>query len=180
MQEDGSRRLVELRDPIEADARIHFSYPPVAEIVRMYGGETSDLPKPSMDRSERWLKWLRDQPFSKVIVWGGDPVGQVRLHSLNEADKRARLAIGLFGEAHLGHGIGRDAIGLTLDHAFGNIGLHRVDLRVLSYNQRAIRCYQSCGFVHEGTEREAAWIDGAWHDDWIMGILAHEHQERQR
>lgn len=179
MRNAGSGLLVELRDPVDADAHVHFSYPPVAEIVRMYGGETSDLPKPNMDRSKRWLQWLRDQPFSKVIVYGGDPVGQVRLHSLNEADKRARLAIGLFGEAHLGHGIGREAIGLTLDHAFGDMALHRVDLRVLSYNQRAVRCYLSCGFVHEGTEREAAWINGTWHDDWIMGILAHEHQ-RQR
>nr|WP_246252582.1 GNAT family protein [Sulfitobacter algicola] len=99
---------------------------------------------------------------------------------MNEADKRARLTIGLFGEAHLDRGIGREAICLTLDHAFGDMGLHRVDLRVLSYNQHAIRCYTSCGFVHEGTEREAAWVGGAWHDDWIMGILADEHYERRK
>ncbi|SFC50117.1 GNAT family N-acetyltransferase [Tropicimonas isoalkanivorans] len=55
------------------------------------------------------------------------------------------------------------------------MGLHRVDLRVLSFNTRAIACYRACGFVHEGTEREAAFIDGEWHDDWIMGILSHEH-----
>ncbi len=166
---------VKLRDPIDSDAQVHFSYPPVAEIVRMYGGEMTDLPEPDMDRSKCWLEWLRDHPFAKVIICNGDPVGQVRLHSLDEADKRARLAIGLFAETHVGRGIGRQAIGLTLDHTFGNMGLHRVDLRVLSFNRRAIRCYASCGFVHEGTEREAAWIGGTWHDDWIMGILAHEH-----
>ncbi|MEM1045493.1 MAG: GNAT family protein [Pseudomonadota bacterium] len=171
---------VKLRDPIDADALVHFSFPPAAEIVRMYGGETNDLPSPDLDRSKHWLKWLRDHPFSKVIVCEGDPVGHVRLHSLDKADKRARLAIGLFAEAHLGRGIGRKAIGLTLDHAFGELGLHRIDLHVLSYNKRAIRCYASCGFVHEGTEREAAWIGGNWHDNWIMGILAHEHNARHR
>ncbi|NSX57031.1 hypothetical protein [Parasulfitobacter algicola] len=66
--------FIELRDPVDADAQVHFSYPPVAEIVLMYGGETSDLPAPDMDRSKRWLQWLRDHPFSKVIVCDGDPV----------------------------------------------------------------------------------------------------------
>lgn len=169
------KTAVALRDPMDQDAQVHFSNPPAAEIVRMYGGETTNLPEADLERSNRWLEWLRDHPFAKVIICDGEPVGHVRLHSLEKADKRARMAIGLFAETHLGRGIGRKAIGLTLDHAFGTMGLHRIDLRVLSFNKRAIRCYASCGFVHEGTEREAVWICGSWHDDWIMGILAHEH-----
>ena len=31
--------------------------------------------------------------------------------------------------------------------AFGILGLHRIDLRVLAYNTRAISCYRRCGFV---------------------------------
>ena len=50
-------------------------------------------------------------------------------------------------------------------------GLHRIDLRVLAYNTRATRCYLRAGFVEEGREREAALVDGTWHDDVIMGIL---------
>lgn len=170
--------LIQLRDPVDGDAQVHFSYPPVAEIVRMYGGDATDLPLPNLERSQKWLSWFRNHPFAQIIVCDGTPVGQVRLHTLDRADSSARLAIGLFSETQLGQGIGRRAISLTLDHAFGVMQLHRVDLRVLSYNKRAIRCYASCGFVHEGTEREAAWVDGAWHDDYIMGILATEHTAR--
>ncbi len=83
--------------------------------------------------------------------------------------------VGLLGDSLLGRGIGRAAIRKVLDYAFGSLGLHRVDLRVLSFNQRAIGCYLACGFVHEGTERESACIAGEWHDDWIMSILQHEH-----
>ena len=172
---DREERQVVLRDPVDTDSQVHFSFPPVAEIVRMYGGETTNLPRPDLDRSKRWLSWFRDHPFAKIIVFNGEAVGHVRLHSLEKTDRRARLAIGLFAVSHLGKGIGRRAIRLTLDYAFGPMELHRIDLRVLSYNTRAIRCYTSCGFVHEGTEREAAWIHGAWHDDWIMGILSGEH-----
>jgi hypothetical protein len=38
--------------------------------------------------------------------------------------------------------------------------LQRVDLRVLEYNERAIRCYLKCGFVEEA--REATLAIGAW------------------
>ena len=58
--------------------------------------------------------------------------------------------------------------------AFGILGLHRIDLRVLAYHTRAISCYRRCGFDEEGRERGAAFIDGRWHDDVIMGILEHE------
>ncbi len=166
---------ITLRDPDDGDATLHAALPPSPEIIRMYGGETGSLPKPSLARSKDWLEWLHTHPFNKIILRNEVAVGHVRLHSLSQTDRRARLALGLFRDADLGQGIGRQAIRLTLDHAFGPMGLHRIDLRVLAYNLRAIRCYTACGFRHEGTEREAAWIDAAWHDDWIMGILADEH-----
>ncbi|MEM9725650.1 MAG: GNAT family protein [Pseudomonadota bacterium] len=170
------RPSVLLRDPQEEDAHVHFSHPPTPEIVRMYGGDSGAPPRADRERSKGWLRWLRDHPFAKIILCDGDPVGHVRLHAWRKADKRARLAIGLFAETHLGRGIGREAVRLTLHHAFGSMGLHRVDLRVLAYNQRAIRCYAACGFVHEGTEREAALVGDAWVDEWIMGVLSHEHR----
>ena len=65
---------------------------------------------------------------------------------------------------------------MVLSHAFGTLRLHRVDLRVLSYNERAIRCYRACGFIEEGRERESARVGKAWYDDIIMGVLAREYQ----
>ena len=52
--------------------------------------------------------------------------------------------------------------------------MHRIGIRVLAYNQRAIHAYKKCGFVIEGRERETAFVDGAWHDDVMMGLLDHE------
>ena len=166
---------VQLRPVQDTDAAQHAAWPPEAEIVRMYGGEISKAPQPDLNRSKAWVAWMQDHPFAAMIESDGQTVGHVRLHALSAQDRKARLAIGLFSTQFLGKGIGRHAIALTLDHAFGPMGLHRVDLRVLAYNTRAIRCYKACGFTHEGTERQAAWIAGEWHDDLIMGILSHEH-----
>jgi RimJ/RimL family protein N-acetyltransferase len=54
------------------------------------------------------------------------------------------------------------------------MALHRVWLRVLSDNAPAIRSYESCGFVHEGTQRETCLLDGQWLDDHFYGILDRE------
>lgn len=167
---------VTLRDPVATDAEIHVSYFPPAEFVRMYGGDSESIQQPELATSHRWVEWLKQQPYGKIIEADGAAVGHLRLHTLSNSDHKARLAIGMFATDFVGKGIGRKAIMLALDHAFGEMRLHRIDLRVLAYNERAIRCYRACGFRHEGTEREAAFVDGKWHDDWIMGVLAHEHE----
>lgn len=170
---------VTLRPATEADAGLYARFPPSAEIIRMYGGNAGPLERRTAKQSKAWLTQFREAPFARLIEHRGRPVGHVRLHGLSTQDRKARLAIGLFAEAFLGHGIGRIAIMKTLDEGFGPLGLHRIDLRVLAYNQRAIRCYLACGFVHEGTERQAALIDGAWHDEWIMGCLRPDHVARR-
>ena len=66
-----------------------------------------------------------------------------------------------------------------MGYAFNVLKLHRLSVRVLEYNARAIRAYRKCGFVVEGREREAAFVDGVWHDDIMMGLLSNEYAEIQ-
>ncbi|MDR6899147.1 RimJ/RimL family protein N-acetyltransferase [Rhizobium miluonense] len=98
----------------------------------------------------------------------------IRLDNVNPQDKRATMAIGIYDPALLGKGFGTEAIMLLLRHAFGEMELHRIGIRVLAYNQRAIRAYEKCGFVVEGRERETAYVNGSWHDDIMMGLLDRE------
>lgn len=165
---------VTLRLPCEADIATYAARPPSAEIHRMYGGGDAPAPR-GMDNARGWFTWLCDHPFARIIEADGQAVGEIRLHSLSDHDRSARLAVGLFAEQWLGRGIGRQAIRQTLDQAFGPMALHRVDLKVLAFNIRAIRCYRACGFSLDGTLREAVRIAGAWHDECIMSILTHEH-----
>lgn len=127
-----------------------------------------------------------ETPFTKIRRAGSVPlhwaattnnrcIGTAFLHSLVKNDKRARYAIGIFEQSDWGKGFGKETTRLVLDYAFRQLGLHRIDVRVLEYNERAIRCYEKCGFVRERIERESAWVNGQWHNDLIMGILEHEH-----
>jgi RimJ/RimL family protein N-acetyltransferase len=84
------------------------------------------------------------------------------------------MAIGIFDPELLGKGLGSESIRLVLKYAFEHLQLHRIGIRVLAYNTRAIRAYEKCGFVVEGREREAAFVNDAWHDDVMMGLLETE------
>jgi RimJ/RimL family protein N-acetyltransferase len=125
---------------------------------------------------ENWFAELATDPNRWVIEAEGTCVGQARLHSLDQHNRRARFAIGLFAPELLGRGLGTEATRLVLRHAFETLRLHRVDLRVLQSNGRAIRCYEKCGFVREGLERDSVLVDGAWDSDVIMSILEDEYR----
>jgi RimJ/RimL family protein N-acetyltransferase len=61
-----------------------------------------------------------------------------------------------------------------LSYAFGALNFHRVSLRVVAVNARAIRAYEKVGCVREGIERQSARVGDTWHDDVMMGPLAAE------
>jgi RimJ/RimL family protein N-acetyltransferase len=49
----------------------------------------------------------------------------------------------------------------------------------LSFNERPIRCYERCGFVREGTEREGSLIGGEWCSDVLMSVLEREYFQQE-
>ncbi|RWM12879.1 MAG: N-acetyltransferase [Mesorhizobium sp.] len=166
-----SARLV-LRRPMPQDVETRLALGRHREIVEAYGGTFDPNATFTRAEAEAAIRFIEQQSWAWVID-AGRFVGHVRLHSIDWQDKRASLAIGIDDQAYLGKGYGAEAIRLVLGHAFGR-GLHRVSLRVLSSNSRAIACYRKCGFVEEGHEREAALVNGAWQDDIIMGLLDRE------
>jgi ribosomal-protein-alanine N-acetyltransferase len=147
------------------------------EATRMYGGDPAACAPWTAEDAEGWFRQTAGDPLAWVIDVGGRAIGTVRLHSHSEADRHARLSIGIFDAGCWGRGYGTAAIRLVLRHAFESMGLHRVDLRVLEYNERAIAAYTKCGFRREGVERESALVAGEWHSDVMMGILEHEYRE---
>ena len=145
------------------------------EFVHMCGGNS--LKKPEYPRRSVWEDWYEHQkntPYSWVIEVDGRCVGTAGFHQIIEADKSARYRIGIFDPAFHNRRIGEITTKLLLRYGFDTMHLHRIDLKVLAYNRRAIRCYEKCGFLQEGVLRESAYIDGTFHDDIIMGILSKE------
>ncbi len=167
-------KTVLLRAPRAGDAAERLALGHAAEIIRMFGADPAAIPPMSLQDAQGELDRLAAHDCAWVIEHEGRFLGGIRLDAIDMHDRRARLAIGIYDEHRLGKGLGREAIRLVLRYAFSELGLHRVGLRVVAYNLRAIRCYTACGFVEEGREREPACVAGTWHDDVMMGVLARE------
>lgn len=84
---------------------------------------------------------------------------------------------------HLGYWIGaefggkgymREAIGLTLAHCFGRMGLHRVEANIMPHNERSIRAVKAVGFRYEGLARGLVEIRGVWRDHLRWAITKEE------
>ncbi|HEY9009694.1 MAG TPA: GNAT family protein [Devosia sp.] len=163
-----------LRPPQPEDVARRFALgPEPSENLRLYGVNPETVPPFSMEVAEGWIRALSDHPHAWVIEKQG-LIGSVRLDRVDLVDRRASLAIGLLKPEAMGHGLGTEAARAVLRYAFFSLKLHRISVRVLAVNQRAIRSYEKCGFRIEGRERKTVFLDGTWQDDLIMGLLEHE------
>lgn len=170
---DGTLRL---RAPVSEDVDARFSLGLTPEILHMFGADPTLIKPYTCAMAQDWIDAQMQEPLAFIIEHKGRLIGALRLHSVVPHDKRASLAVGLLDPDLLGKGIGTQACRLILDHAFSTLDLHRITLRVIDYNARAIAAYEKLGFQHEGREREAACVGDTYHDDLIMGLLASEWQ----
>jgi RimJ/RimL family protein N-acetyltransferase len=169
---------VVLRRATLADVDARFALGNDPEILAMFGVGRDSIAPVTHESAARWVQSCIDHPHAWIIEFRDRLVGVVRLDRVDMQDRRASMAIGIYDAALLGRGVGSQAISLVLGFAFGELALHRISVRVLAHNARAIRAYTKCGFTVEGREREAAHMDGAWHDDVMMGILDREFAAR--
>lgn len=83
----------------------------------------------------------------------------------------------MIGEEFQGNGYGKEALEKGLAISFLEYNCHKVNLYVYSFNEKAINLYKKLGFKHEGTRREAMYMNGKWYDVIDMGILRKEYLE---
>lgn len=165
---------VTLRKPTAADVIWRVALGRDPDIERMFGKSKADIKPITQDAAEKWVNNSMNQPYVWIIEVDGKGVGEARLDRVDMNDLRANYAIGIYDPAMLGKGVGTEATLLVLQYAFHDVGLHRVGLRVVAFNERAIRSYQKAGFQIEGRERESCLVDGQRYDDVMMGLLASE------
>lgn len=101
-------------------------------------------------------------------------LGTVRLYDIDWISRLAEFGIFLADAAARGKGMGKQAAALILNYAFDDLNLNRVHLRVAADNQAAIRLYQSLGFTQEGVLRAHIYVENAYHDVVVMGLLRTE------
>ncbi len=74
--------------------------------------------------------------------------------------------------AFRGRSRGADVVVALCEYGFAVRGLPRMQVDTLASNTAIIRTASRARFVHEGRLRQAAWVNGEFTDEVILGILA--------
>lgn len=95
------------------------------------------------------------------------------LFAIGGAAKRnkhsAYLVIGILQE-YTSRGIGRQLFVALQDWAIQK-QLHRIELTVMSHNERAIALYKKMGFEIEGVKMDSLYVNGSYLDEYYMAKL---------
>jgi RimJ/RimL family protein N-acetyltransferase len=84
-----------------------------------------------------------------VTLKNGQVIGRLSLRHIHTGES-AVLGIA-FGSPWVSRGYGTEALSLLAPYYFDTLGFRVLLLDVAATNERAIRCYENCGFVHAGS-----------------------------
>jgi ribosomal-protein-alanine N-acetyltransferase len=102
-------------------------------------------------------------------------VGQVTLDNVVRGALRSAHVGYWLDRSAAGQGTASLAVALVCDHAFGPVGLHRIQADVRPENVRSRRLVERLGFREEGLLRSYLDIDGDWRDHVGYALLAGDH-----
>ncbi len=99
------------------------------------------------------------------------PIGSVYFRDISPQHHKAEYGI-FIGEADAeGKGYGTETCRLACDYAFATYGWHRIFLRAIADNGRAIRSYEKAGFVREALLKDDVCLNGEFKDVVLMGRI---------
>ncbi|MBD0673649.1 GNAT family N-acetyltransferase [Streptomyces sp. CBMA156] len=113
--------------------------------------------------------------FSVVETASGELAGEAILWGIDSHNRSAHLGVALL-PGHRGRGLAPDVLRVLCHYAFPVLGLHRVQLETLADNAPMLRAAGRAGFTVEGRLRGAAWADGSFVDQVVLGLLVEEWQ----
>ncbi len=104
------------------------------------------------------------------IRFRGELCGAIGLHIIDQRHRSSSIGYWL-DEAYEGRGIMTRACRAMVTEGFRQYGLHRIEIRCGTGNNRSSAIARRLGFVEEGILREAEWLFDHWVDLRVFSML---------
>ncbi len=114
----------------------------------------------------------RQLPF--VVEYDAHFVGQLTVSNIVRGSAQ-HASIGYWiDEAYAGRGIITRAVAMVIDHCFGAVGLHRIEVAIRPENTSSLRVVDKLGIKEIGYAPRYLHIDGDWRDHKLFAITREE------
>jgi ribosomal-protein-alanine N-acetyltransferase len=125
-------------------------------------------------------RFRQEARAGRTLAWAmtldGRLVGQVTVAGITLGSLRAASIGYWIDSAVAGLGLTPMAVAMAMDHCFGPLRLHRIEIVIRPENAASRRVVQKLGFRHEGSRPAYLHIDGAWRDHEVFALNVDEVQ----
>jgi RimJ/RimL family protein N-acetyltransferase len=105
-----------------------------------------------------------------VIEQDGEPAGTVEFELVNRRSSIAHIGGLAVHPLFRGRGVGEQAARLAQRHLVFELGIHRLQLEVYGFNERALAHAERAGWIREGVKRRAYRRGDGWVDGVMFGL----------
>lgn len=123
-------------------------------------------------RLHKAAKQGTSMPF--VVEFRGRLVGQVTVSNIVRGSAQY-ASIGYWIDQDVaGRGLMPRSVALAIDHCFGPVGLHRVEICIRPENTNSLRVVEKLGLREVGFVPRFLHIDGEWRDHRVYAVTTEE------
>ena len=126
--------------------------------------------------------WKEERAWDYTIRHQDDPdrhLGNISMWTVSNLGKISEIGYWVRSD-ETSKGICTEAADAILGQAFGNLGFHKVIMRIAVGNNASTRVAEKLGFTKEGTLREELLIRGNWVDHTLWSLLDREFHTLHR
>ena len=109
-----------------------------------------------------------------VFAVEGERAGTATWERVNRRSRIASVGAFAVDPAFRGRGVGDEAARVLHRHLIHELDLHRLQMEIYAFNERALRHAERAGWVREGVRRRAYLRDGEWVDGIMFGFVAED------
>ncbi len=158
-----------LRSPIESDREPFVSAMLLSE--HLHRPWINDVATDAY--FDRLLARVQDERHDARLVClrdGGTIVGVINLSEIVRGAFQSAFLSYAAVSGYERQGLMSEGLQLMVEHAFQELGLHRLEANIQPANLPSIALVKRAGFVLEGASRRYLQVDGDWrdHQHWVM------------
>jgi len=151
------------------------------------------------ERLQRWMPWATENydlrsskafiqrnlngladngSFSLLVRYDGEMAGTIGFHERDRVNRSAHIGYWISKDFE-GRGIMTRCCRALIDHLFDDLDLNRLQINCDVENARSRAIPERLGFEFEGVQRQAEWLNGAFHD-WATYSVLRQDWTRKR